>query len=64
MLIPSLGEGQRVDQIDTYHLGNSMKFYGRLQEINDEYLFFPADGCEELTNLADYFRDIIIAWYE
>lgn len=63
-LRPFVGIGQDKNDIDTYYLRNGMKFFGSLHKINDEYVFYPEPGCEELTELADYFRDVIIAWYE
>lgn len=58
-LRPFLGIGQREDQLDIYFLANSMKHFGRLHKINNEWVLFPYEGCEELESLADYFTGLV-----
>ena len=49
---------------DTFYMGDGMKYFGRLHKMNDEYVFLPFFGCEELTELTDFFYDVVVAWYE
>ena len=50
--------------LDTFYMGDGMRYFGRLQKMNEDYVFLPYFGCEALVEMQDYFRDVVIAWYE
>ena len=50
--------------LETYYMGDGMKYFGRLQKMNDDYGFLPYTGSEALVEMQDYFRDVVVAWYQ
>lgn len=49
----------------TWHLMGTDKFYyGRLRRTNDKWVFDPTPKSQDLAELADFFGDIITAWYQ
>lgn len=49
----------------TWHLmGNDKFYYGALRRHNDQWVFDPTPKTEDLKDLADFFGDVVTAWYE
>lgn len=50
---------------DHFHLMVANFYWGRLRTAQGQWVFDPSrNEGKELARLADYFGDIVIAWYQ
>jgi hypothetical protein len=60
-----LGKVQGAGDTEVWHLHDNKNYYlGRLRRLNAQWVFDPTPKTESLVEMAQYFGDVVTAWYQ